>query len=145
MRLCLLLPALCVATVADAQTPVPTPKNCTGVSAVVWEQSATDVVESWQLVVAGTPRPTWPVGQCTPVPSPTGGTGAPAYSHSVSPMPSDSFWLLACNSDGCSDPSNAMQCVSPSPTVTATITVTPVPTRTRKPKPHPPHWLDWVW
>lgn len=164
-----LLLSLCVPAGANGQ--VPTPKDCTNVHTVVWEQSATDTVEWWQLIVGGTPQPTWPPGECTPVPSPTGGTGQPAYKHPMATMPTNAFWLIACNSDGCSDPSNSMLCVSPTPTptntptvtvtetptatvthtatltptITATATAIATPTKTKKPHPHAPLWLDWMW
>lgn len=166
---------VCLATCSYAQTPQPTPKDCANLSAVVWEQpTGGGPVEWWQLVIGGTPQPTWPSSECTPVPSPTGGTGAPAYKHPMAVWPTESFWLLACNSDGCSDPSNTQQCTCPTntptqtatststntatstntPANTATATVTRTPTNTAtetatatptKRKPHPPHWLDWMW
>jgi len=137
------------ASEAAAQVVLPTPKDCTMLSTVAWEQDPADTVESWQLVIGGTPQPTWPLAQVTPRPTPN------QYEHRVATMPAEPFWLLACNADGCSDPSNAMVCVSPTPTATPTSTLTPtpsptstatpVPTRTKKPKPHPPKWLSWWW
>ena len=150
-------------TATDTPTETPTATatattrivECPNPGAVVWEQELEDVVEWWQLIVAATPQPVWPQGECTPLPSPTEGATGQLWSHELIPLPVDPFVLIACNSEGCSPPSDTLQCASPTPTITATPTETPTgtptetptatPTNTRKPLPHRPVWMTWYW
>jgi hypothetical protein len=164
---------LSVAPSTFAQVPIPTGsptlKDCTDLTTVAWEQSASDmgIVDYWQLFIDGNPQPEWAVAECTPIPNPTPHVGFVAFEHPMAALPLGQFWLLACNQDACSDPSNKMVCVTRTPTATATATATAtdtatatatatktptqtptataVPTRTKKPKPNKPGWLWWVW
>ena len=147
--------ALAVQRVA-AQTPGPTPKVCLGLTTVVWEQAATDTVNSWQLTVGAVSQPPWPVAECTPV---ILTATVQRYAHVLVPFPSDPFFLRACNAAGCSDPSNVMVCVTPTPTITPTATAThtstmtptetptwiPTRTPTSQPTPRAPKLVPGVW
>lgn len=93
---------------------------------VRWFQDESDVSSkptNWRLRVDRTTQPTWPRAQCTPEATPG------VYSHDATVPQGSSIDLVACNTAGCSSPSNTK--VIQADTPTAMPPPTPTPSKSR--------------